>query len=109
MTPSLGLTYLNTLINERIPTMQTITPESIRDNPHAEYHFMGCARHIGPRGGMTETIERWRTNGAVQTWKRDPSRFRLPIKHGLYDYSEITDETADRFHFATDCPLSERG
>ena len=33
--------------------------------------------------------KRWYVNGAVQTWKRDPSRIRVPLKHGLYRYDFI--------------------
>ena len=32
---------------------------------------------------------RWRVNGKVQTWKRDPSRIRVPLKHGLYQYGYL--------------------
>lgn len=46
-----------------------------------------------PRAGRTP--ERWRVNGALQTWKRDPARFRLPVKHGLYAYAEISSENLD--------------
>jgi hypothetical protein len=38
----------------------------------------------------TSNGDRWRRNGKVQTWKRDPNRFRLPVKYGLKDYDEIT-------------------
>ena len=34
----------------------------------------------------------WRANGKLKTWKRAPTRFKLPIKHGLYSYAYI-DET----------------
>lgn len=34
----------------------------------------------------------WRANGKCKVWKRDTSRFQLPIKHGLYSYGYI-DET----------------
>jgi hypothetical protein len=32
-----------------------------------------------------------RINGAVKTWKRDPSRVQVPYKHGLYTFGYITD------------------
>ena len=32
---------------------------------------------------------RARVNGQVKTWKRDTSRFQVPMKHGLYDYFYI--------------------
>lgn len=41
---------------------------------------------------------RYRVNGAVQTWKRDPSRVRVPLKHGLYAYDYLTE---DNLHWYT--------
>ena len=38
---------------------------------------------------------RWYVTGAVKTWKRDPSRIRVPLKHGLYVYGSL--DTSD-FH-----------
>lgn len=32
---------------------------------------------------------RWYVNGAVQLWKRDASRIRVPLKHGLYVYGAL--------------------
>ena len=40
---------------------------------------------------------RWRANGKCKTWKRNPERFQLPIKHGLYSYGYITEENAHLF------------
>ena len=36
---------------------------------------------------------RCRRNGVTKTWKRDPFRFRIPIKCGLYVYDEITNDS----------------
>ncbi len=33
-----------------------------------------------------------RRNGAVQRWKRDPFRYRIPVKAGLKVYAEITND-----------------
>lgn len=33
---------------------------------------------------------RARRNGRTQTWKRDPGKFRIPIKMGLRNYGELT-------------------
>lgn len=44
-----------------------------------------------PRPGKLP--EKWRVNGAVQTWKRDSSRVRVPVKHGLYAYDALTEDT----------------
>ena len=32
---------------------------------------------------------KWRLNGAIKTFKRDSTRIRIPLKHGLYDYDRI--------------------
>jgi hypothetical protein len=40
---------------------------------------------------------KWRANGKCKTWKRQPERFQLPIKHGLYDYAYITNDNAHLF------------
>lgn len=34
--------------------------------------------------------QRWRVSGQMQTWKRDPERFRIPVKFGLYSNDAIT-------------------
>jgi hypothetical protein len=34
-----------------------------------------------------------RRNGKTQTWKREPNRFRIPIKYGLKGYGEITQDS----------------
>lgn len=35
---------------------------------------------------------RARRNGATKTWKTRPGDFRIPFKHGLYDYGYITQD-----------------
>ena len=40
---------------------------------------------------------RWRVNGKVKTWKRDPQRFRIPIKRGLYDYDYVDEHNFRNF------------
>ncbi len=42
---------------------------------------------------VTPNGKRWKVSGKVQTWKRDESRIRVPLKHGLYAYDALT--TAD--------------
>lgn len=42
---------------------------------------------------------KWRVNGQVQTWKRDSGRIRVPLKHGLYTFGELTEKNLDRFSF----------
>ena len=37
---------------------------------------------------------RWRVNGQTKTWKTRPDEFRVPIKHGLWDYDYLTHDNA---------------
>ena len=55
-----------------------------------------------------EHIVRWRVNGALKLWKRDPARFRLPIKYGLRSCWYIDEFNADLYHWAEDCPLDQK-
>lgn len=33
---------------------------------------------------------RVKVNGKVRRWKRDPNRFEVPFKYGLYEYGTLT-------------------
>ncbi len=70
-----------------------------------EFHHGACTRTEGPRGGVTERVERWRRNGSTQTWKTRPLEFRVPIKCGMRGYASLDETNAHRFHAAHDCPL----
>lgn len=46
----------------------------------------------------------WRVNGRIKTWVRSPERFRVPIKHGLYSSSSITEnDNLDALHLEREC------
>lgn len=49
------------------------------------------------------TCYRHRRNGKTQTWKTRPGHFRIPVVYGLRGYGQITHETADKFHLASEC------
>ncbi len=36
------------------------------------------------------TPQRWKVNGQVKTWKRNPNRVKVPLKHGLYLFRYLT-------------------
>jgi hypothetical protein len=84
---------------------------------HTMFHWEGrttrrvvkCERIVGSRGGVTEHIAQARVSGSLKTWKRDPERFRLPVKHGLYVNGEITKSNAHQWHVSGDCPLAQDG
>lgn len=73
-----------------------------------EFHEDGCYRDPdGPRGGRgKEHVLRYRRNGKTQTWKRDPDKFRIPVKRGLKEYANITEIYQTSFHTAETCPLT---
>lgn len=66
----------------------------------SEFHLdAGCRQ-----GGKVYKVRR---NGNTQRWKRQPERFRVPVKHGLYTYGDIDNYSmcnAELFHTAEDCP-----
>lgn len=37
------------------------------------------------------TAQRWRVNGKVKTWKTQPWRVQVPIKHELYSFDYLTE------------------
>ena len=41
------------------------------------------------------TPQRWRVNGMVKRWKRNPDRIQVPLKHGLYRYDYLTENDLD--------------
>ena len=49
---------------------------------------------------LADKVIKWCANGKCKTWKTRPNEFKLPIKHGLYDYGYITHENAHLFEVA---------
>lgn len=79
-----------------------------------EFHANGCNRIVGPRGGVTIRQTVYRRNGATQTWKTRPDAFSVPVKHGLYACTRITNKgswspVVNGWHTADDCPLFHTG
>lgn len=50
--------------------------------------------HSGTIRNADGTPARCRVNGACQTWKTRPDEFRLPVKHGLKQCFNITQDSA---------------
>jgi hypothetical protein len=63
------------------------------------FYFIG-------KGGKVKTLRR---NGKTQTWKRSPERFRIPVKYGLYEYGNITEENAHLFFLTPDEAEQSKG
>lgn len=52
--------------------------------------------HVSLKGSDKQPI-RARINGKLKTWKREPERFQLPVKHGLYTCFYITQDNANEW------------
>ena len=51
---------------------------------------LGEAKKLTYRDVLVDNYgKRWYVNGQVKTWKRDVSRVRIPLKHGLYTYGAL--------------------
>lgn len=48
-----------------------------------------------------------RTSGQCRVWKKDITRFRLPIKYGLWEHGEITQNNCERFFLTMGAALLE--
>ena len=55
------------------------------------------------------SCRRWRVNGKVKTWKRDASKVRVPIKHGLRRFSYLTENDLEIVHRQVDCTNPKGG
>lgn len=88
--------------------MITKTQAQLPNIRNLEIHYVKnfCNKTIGPKGGETIKVVRVRASGKCQVWKTRPNEFRLPVKHGLYEHSEINEKNCQDFHFAADCPLN---
>jgi hypothetical protein len=92
--------------------MPTLTRDTAITADHF-HHSEDCAQSVtyGPRGGPRfPRTEEWRRNGATQTWKREPDRYRVPVKYGLRSYGSLTEHDGAPYgpwHVgtATECDL----
>lgn len=66
----------------KVVTLNRATIESLLDSRTL------CVRMHS--GRVWDSVRR---NGATKTWKREPNRFRIPIKYGFRGYGEITETT----------------
>lgn len=35
------------------------------------------------------SAQKWKVNGKVKTWKRNPDKIQIPVKHGMYSFGYI--------------------
>ena len=52
--------------------------------------------------------QKWRVNGAVKTWKRDPTRVRVPLKYGLRSCDYLTEHDLDCLELTPEKAMEER-
>lgn len=57
----------------------------------------------GASRGSDGNHHRFRVSGQVTTWKRSPERVRVPLKHGLYVYTALTENDLDYVTLAKEC------
>jgi hypothetical protein len=70
----------------------------------SEFHS-GCEASVGPRGGIKFRPMILRRNGQTVTWKTRPEDYRVPVKHGLYQFGYILPEDADLHYTRESCPV----
>ena len=78
-----------------------ITKEQALTLKHGDYVYqIGCMHNSDgkqklvmlPDGSHYYTrpkVNRWTVTSVAKTWKREPERFRLGLKFGLYDYCDL--------------------
>lgn len=52
--------------------------------------------HIWIRSNAGDAI-RVKVNGAIKRWKREPERFEMPVKYGLYECARLDNSDLWRF------------
>ena len=62
----------------------------------------GQILHDVVRKNADGTPVRWRVNGATKVWKTRPGHFRVPLKHGMWDYDYVDQDTAGMLEIAED-------
>lgn len=113
--PTAHPTHVDRLRNYDGPLHITLSPKGqVLAIPHvtkellekraAENKSLGPFFHITSknRKGQAHSV---RVSGKMQTWKRDPERFRVPWKFGMYDNGEVNQ---DNMHeWLTEDPTGE--
>ena len=51
--------------------------------------------------------QKWRVNGKTQTWKTRPNDFKVPLKHGMYDWWYLQPSNVEDFHHSRNCPFEK--
>lgn len=55
--------------------------------------------HYGDQVSVTDNagqLRHCKVNGKVKTWKKDPTRFELPLKYGMYEFVRFSENDIHR-------------
>lgn len=63
----------------------------------------GTEIHYKLKNADGKTCMRFRVNGKIQLWKKQPNKYSVPIKHGLWKYGYLTQLNCNDFHLIDDC------
>lgn len=77
--------------------MQELTKELAISVP------IGTVFHYSHGTSKGARVERWRKSGQTKVWKTRPDEWRMPVKHGMYSNSYITEVEAEHFHLESEC------
>lgn len=67
---------------------------------------LGEVLHHNTHRNADGTCERWRVNGAPKVWVTRSLEVKVPVKHGLRDYSYVTEHELEVVHLAEECPFA---
>jgi len=65
--------------------MKTLTLKQAKNLKHGDILF-----HVNNKNS-DGTAQRWKVNGKVKTWKKNPEKVKIPLKYGLYRYDYLTE------------------
>lgn len=60
----------------------------------------GMVLHHATKRNADGTPQRWMVNGQPKVWARTPTRVYVPLKHGLYTYDCLTENTISMVNLA---------
>ena len=63
---------------------------------------VGHTYYLNDMTNKDGTPRRFKVNGRVKTWVRQPNRVRIPCKHGLYDYGYLDETCLHRIELTKD-------
>jgi len=65
--------------------MKTLTLDQAKELKHGTivYHTINK--------NSDGSAQKWKVNGKVKTWKKNPEKVQIPVKYGLYRYDYITE------------------